>query len=321
MRLLGCRCYDPAVVVNKLTTAALALTALDTTNLRLAFTVPAHGMVRVRMAGVVHGATTFPSLLLGVLEGATVRGRVCPDGGLKNTAVATAMVTQVADFCVGGLTPGPVTWDAAYGVETGVAATGLKLGGPNNTTVNDAFGGFVFEVWDPAPAISGDPWATVLPGAYPVGSAGKIVGDRIVASVSGSVGSVSGLNVGHLDAPVSSRLAAAGYVVPDNAGIASIKAKADANLDAQVSSRSTFAGGAVASVTAPVALTGDLTAAMKLSVTAAATLATPTVTVEVEPVGAVSPAAIAAAVWEAPISELRAADSIGGRFRRWFGIK
>jgi hypothetical protein len=32
-------------------------------------------------------------------------------------------------------------------VETVVASTGLKYGGPNNTTTNDAFGGFAFEVW------------------------------------------------------------------------------------------------------------------------------------------------------------------------------
>ena len=94
MILLGCRLYDPAVAVSKATSALLAMTALDTTNLRIAFTVPAHGMVKVRLAGTVHGATTFPTILLGVMEGATVRGRVSPLGGLKNTAVATAMVTR-----------------------------------------------------------------------------------------------------------------------------------------------------------------------------------------------------------------------------------
>jgi hypothetical protein len=321
LNILGCRTYDPAIAVSKATTAALAMTALDTTNLRLAFSVPAHGMVRIRMAGVVHGATTYPSILLGVLEGATVRGRVSPVGALKNTAVATAMVSQVADFIVTGLTPGPVTWDAAYGVETAVAATGLKYGGPNNTVANDAFGAFSFEVWDPAPSAGGDPWATQLPGAYAAGTAGKILGDRIMASVTGSVGSVSGLNAAHLDAAISSRLAAAGYTAPDNAGIASIKAKTDANLDVAVSSRSVFAGGAVASVTAPVSITGDLSLAMKASVTIAATLATPTVTVQVEPVGAAAPEAIAAAVWDASLKGMRVQDSVGARLRQWFGIK
>ncbi|NTS31272.1 hypothetical protein HQ945_08390 [Phyllobacterium sp. BT25] len=148
MALLAGKLYDPTTAVNKVTTAALAMTALDTTNLRLNFTVPASGNVLVRMHGVLHGATTFPSILLGVLEGSTVKGRVAPTQSLGNTAVATAMVSVDAEFLVTGLTPGAsLTWDAAYGVETLVASTGLKYGGPNNTTANDAFGGFAFEIW------------------------------------------------------------------------------------------------------------------------------------------------------------------------------
>jgi hypothetical protein len=140
--------YDPAVAVNKATTSLLALTALDTTNLRLTFTVPASGKVLVRLKGQTHGATTMPSILLGVLEGAVVVGRGAPLGGLVNTAVATAIVSQEVTFVVSGLTPGASkTWDAAYGVEILVANTGLKYGGPNDTTTNNAFGGFSFEVW------------------------------------------------------------------------------------------------------------------------------------------------------------------------------
>jgi hypothetical protein len=149
MILLGARLYDPAVAVNKVTTAALAMTALDTTNLRIAFTVPSHGFVRVRLSGTLHGATTFPSILLGVMNGASVVARVAPTQELGNTAVATALVKVTADFCIPGLTPGAATWDAAYGVETLVAATGLKYGGPNDSTANNAFGAFCFEVWDP----------------------------------------------------------------------------------------------------------------------------------------------------------------------------
>jgi hypothetical protein len=49
---------------------------------------------------------------------------------------------------VTGLTPSAtLVWDAAYGVETVVASTGLKYGGPNDTTGDNAFGGFAFEVW------------------------------------------------------------------------------------------------------------------------------------------------------------------------------
>src|SRR5690348_11823299 len=127
------------------------MTAIDTTNLRLAITVPAHGMVRFRLAACVHGATTFPSILLGVMNGSTVIGRMAPVQSLGNTAVATAMVSVEAEFTVTGLTPGALNADAAYGVETVIASTGLKYGGPNNTSANDAFGAFVFEIWDPQP--------------------------------------------------------------------------------------------------------------------------------------------------------------------------
>lgn len=148
MTLLAGAAYDPAVAVSKATTALLALTAIDTTNLRLAFTAPSSGKVLVRLSGTLHGATTYPQILLGVLEGATVRGRMAPAGMLNGAAAATTFLTVEALFPVTGLTPGAaLTWDAAYGVETIVAATGLKYGGPNNTTANDAFGAFIFEVW------------------------------------------------------------------------------------------------------------------------------------------------------------------------------
>jgi hypothetical protein len=149
MACLGAALYDPSTAATAATTGALAMTALDTTNLRLTFTVPASGNVLVRVQCAVHGATTFPAILLGVMEGSTVIGRVAPIGGLKATAVATTMVTQEATFVVSGLTPAASkTWDAAYGVETGVSSSAIKWGGPNDTTSNNAFGAFVFEVWE-----------------------------------------------------------------------------------------------------------------------------------------------------------------------------
>lgn len=151
MALLGSCTYDPAVAVTKNTTALLAMTALDTTNLRIAFTAPANGRVLVRLEGTIHGATTFPQILLGVLEGATVKGRVAPKGIIGGTALATTRMDVEALFVVSGLTPSAsLTWDAAYAVEVIVAATGIKYGGPNNTTTNDAFGAFIFEVWETA---------------------------------------------------------------------------------------------------------------------------------------------------------------------------
>ena len=148
MAILASVLYDPAVAVTKSAAAVLAMTALDTVNLRLAFTAPANGTVLVRIAGAVHGATTFPQILLGVLDGVTVRARVAPQAVIGGTAIATTIVAVEALFTVSGLTAGAaLTWDAAYGVETLAAATGIKYGGPNNATANDAFGGFAFQIW------------------------------------------------------------------------------------------------------------------------------------------------------------------------------
>ena len=151
MNLLAAKLYDPAVAVSKATSALLAMTALDTTNLRLAITVPAHGMVRFVLRCALEGATTFPQVLLGVLNGATVVARVTPLVTINGTALATTRLALWADVTVTGLTPGAMNVDAAYGVEILLAATNIKYGGPNNTTTDDAWGGFVFEAWDPQP--------------------------------------------------------------------------------------------------------------------------------------------------------------------------
>ena len=63
---------------------------------------------------------------------------------------------------------------------------------------------------------AGDPWSTSLPGAYGAGTAGKIVGDN-------------------LNATVSSRLASASYTAPlDAAGTRTAIGLASANLDTQL---------------------------------------------------------------------------------------
>lgn len=147
MTLLAAKTYDPAVAVSKVTTAALAMTALDTAELRVNFTAPANGTVLVRLQGVLHGATTFPAILLGVMEGANVTARVAPSISIPNAAATTLAVAE-ALFVVPNLTPGQAyTWDAAYGVETLIASTAIKYGGPNDATANNAFGAFLFEVW------------------------------------------------------------------------------------------------------------------------------------------------------------------------------
>lgn len=148
-KLIAAINYDPETAATFDTTAAQAMTAMDTTNLRITFTAPASGNVLVRLRGVVHGATTYPQILLGVMDDSTIIGRDHATGGLKTTAVATAQLAQESIFCVTGLTPNTsYTWDAAYGVETAVASTGIKCGGPNDTTTNNAFGMFNYEIWE-----------------------------------------------------------------------------------------------------------------------------------------------------------------------------
>lgn len=147
MACLAHRHYDPAVAVTKSTAALIAITAMDPTNLRNVFVAPSSGRVLVVMRGTIHGATTAPQVLLGVLDGAVVRGRAAARLYPANIA-ATSLIACEASFVVGGLTPGQqYTWDAAYGVETVVASTGIKYGGPDNATGNNAFGGFSFEIW------------------------------------------------------------------------------------------------------------------------------------------------------------------------------
>jgi hypothetical protein len=68
-------------------------------------------------------------------------------GAPSGELAATTKVPVEALFVVSGLAAGSHTFDAAYSVETAVASTGLKYGGPNDTTSDNAFGGFAFEIW------------------------------------------------------------------------------------------------------------------------------------------------------------------------------
>ena len=149
--LLAATLYDPGTAASVSTTTLQAMTALDTTNLRLTFTAPASGNVLVRVRVTGGGATTQGMILLGALESSTVVGRVAPLGGKtqEGTLAATDFLVYDAQFLVTGLTPGSShTYDAAYGVEV-VAGTGgvLKWGGPNNATGANAWGGAAFEIW------------------------------------------------------------------------------------------------------------------------------------------------------------------------------
>ncbi len=149
MKLLAGKNYDFLTTrVQKATSSLLAMTALDTTNLRLTFTAPSTGVVLVRMRAPVVGATTMPQLLFGVLDGATVKARQAPlSFHMPNSSSAVIMLTS--SFIVGGLTPGTsYTWDAAYGVEFVVASTNIVYGGLDDTTGGNQFGGVGFEIYD-----------------------------------------------------------------------------------------------------------------------------------------------------------------------------
>lgn len=149
MLLLGAKNYDPGTAVSKSTATATAMTAIDTTNLRLAVTIPASGIIRVRMGCPMKGATGLPSILFGVLNGSTVVGRVCPIGTTQTTGGVSPQIAYIADFMVTGLTPGAMNLDAAYAVQLAIASTSLQYGGPDNTSGPNAWGGFIFEIYDP----------------------------------------------------------------------------------------------------------------------------------------------------------------------------
>ena len=147
--LLGAIHYDPAAAVTKATSALLAMTAMDTTNLRLAVTIPSSGRIAVRLRGMIHGSTNSATVHLGVLDGSTIRMRQAAwqQAIQQGTLAATDFYPIEAFAVIGGLTPGSMTLDAAYAVETVQASTGIKYGGPNDTTANNAFGGFTYEIW------------------------------------------------------------------------------------------------------------------------------------------------------------------------------
>lgn len=155
MALLAGVAYDPATAASVSTTSLLAMTAIDTTNLRLTFTAPSNGKVMVYMRGSVSGVTTapYPALHFGVLDGSTIQGRLLAEGKTvnPNAQAAGIQASYVAVFPVVNLTPTQsYTWDAAYGVEAlaGAGTTILGWGGPNNTSADDAFGAFDFQIWE-----------------------------------------------------------------------------------------------------------------------------------------------------------------------------
>lgn len=149
--LLAGTMYDPASAVQKSAGSLLAMTALDTTNLRKTVTAPASGKIywRIRCAWT-RGGANWGQILLGILEGASVVARVAPKRGIGTPNGASAVMVSDADGVITGLTPGSShTYDAAYAVQVISSSANLSLsyGGPNDTTTNNAWGGIAFELW------------------------------------------------------------------------------------------------------------------------------------------------------------------------------
>ena len=159
MNLLAGLLYDPSVAVGKATNALLAMTAIDTSNCRLTFTAPRHGQVLVRLVVPLEIANggAHPWVMLGVLDGSTIRGRVLASiGALNNSSTVADSLILSASFIVSGLpSEGIVSLDAAYGIEivSTSAATMLKFGGPDDAIEHTAWGGISFEVYDPQPVL------------------------------------------------------------------------------------------------------------------------------------------------------------------------
>jgi hypothetical protein len=237
MNLLKAALYDPAVAVSKATSALLAMTAFDTTNLRLAVTVPAHGMVRFRLRCNLTGATTSPTILLGVLNGATVVGRVIPTYENATANAATQSFVMDAEFTATGLAAGATNFDAAYAVQVLVAATNIKYGGPNTNAGANAWGASVASVTGAVvlPSIPAN-WLTaagIAAGALN-GKGDWLLSSGYTAPDNATIGTLATRltatragNLDNLDALVSSRLAAASYSAAPSA--AAVRAEIDAN--------------------------------------------------------------------------------------------
>lgn len=151
MPCLGAVLYDPATVQLKGSGFRQVMTIFDLSQATITFTVPSNGRVRVRIQVAQQGGSAPAHVLLGVIDQATdlVKGRVTPKGHIRRgVGDENVVATLEADFVVSGLTPAAsLTWRAAYGFETSVTGSQLKYGGPDDTTVNNAFGGLAFEIW------------------------------------------------------------------------------------------------------------------------------------------------------------------------------
>lgn len=149
-KLLGRALYDPATLATKTITAGVAMTAFDTTNLRVTF-VATTTKVRVKMWSTARSSSTSSNEVvpfLGILDGSTIRLRkacsLAKPGGVTGSVVGIS-----AEGLITGLTIGNTyTFDLAYGHENSTATGQLAYGGPNNATTGDAAGQTGFGIWE-----------------------------------------------------------------------------------------------------------------------------------------------------------------------------
>jgi len=141
--LLASQLYAPATV-QVITVAQTTIAALDTTNLTLAFTVPANGIVDVEawfFAVVLAPGASSAYLEMALLNhtGGAVLGNtqlvlIAPPSAL-NLYLANAMRWHLT-----GLTPGALQVDLAAGVTTGKTADIEVHGTTSKTVANDDVG-------------------------------------------------------------------------------------------------------------------------------------------------------------------------------------
>jgi hypothetical protein len=151
--LLAAAHYDPSTAASVSAAVSTVMAALDTTNLRLAFTAPSSGNVYVRLRGVVSATSSNGECVLwGILDGATIRFRMRGVGGITSNGGSQLVTDRRVYESVGlvsGLTPGTsYTWDAAFFADQAAVSAVVEYGGPNNTTQDDAWGGFSFDIWN-----------------------------------------------------------------------------------------------------------------------------------------------------------------------------
>lgn len=153
-------------------------------------------------------AITAAKIADGAIDAATFAA-----GAINAAAIATDAITAAKLAADAGAEIADAVWDEAI--------SGHLTGGSTGAALNAA-------------GSSGDPWSTPLPGAYGVGTAGKIVGDNV-------------------NATISSRLAAASYTAPlDAAGTRGAVGLASANLDTQLAAIEGYIDTEVAAILAAV---------------------------------------------------------------------